>query len=223
MMQENKTCCIHTTLPGKWIFRSRWFVGNYEKKRPRILCVRSVWRSSDQSSTCRSSSKNIWKFCLFYSDNKMIAWWSNMVDTFWGNLQSVQRYSYMGFFSGLCSLYADWLSGQTLITWTMHTIYISRQIVITIIIFIIIHKNVMLSFFVHVNACSNVILLFVHWSTGCKKIWYACRHDQECVQENQEGVCVAVCSLFIHGYCTSFLKNMTIPYLCLWIKCIPNL
>ena len=60
-------------------------------KEPRILCLCSMWRSSDKSPNCRSSSENIWKFCLFYSHNNKITWLSNITDTFWGNLQGTQR------------------------------------------------------------------------------------------------------------------------------------
>ena len=47
-----------------------------------ILCARSTSRSREQSTKRRSRSENMWKVCLFYSQNNKIVWLSNMADTF---------------------------------------------------------------------------------------------------------------------------------------------
>ena len=40
------------------------------KKKPMILCSCSIMSTScEQSMECRPSSKNVWKFCLFYVQN----------------------------------------------------------------------------------------------------------------------------------------------------------
>ena len=61
--------------PCQRIFRHRWFVGNYDIKRPMSLCTR------EQSKKHRSRCENVWMFCLFCSHNSKIA---NMADTFLG-------------------------------------------------------------------------------------------------------------------------------------------
>ena len=79
-----------------------------------ILCARSTSRSREQSTKRRSRSENMWKVCLFYSQNNKIVWLSNMADTFWRNSRGAQRF--VGF-SWSCFSDADWLGWQTPITW----------------------------------------------------------------------------------------------------------
>ena len=53
------------------------------KKNYMILCARSTWRLSEQSTKCRSRGKNIPKVCLFYSQNNRTL---HFADTFLRNL-----------------------------------------------------------------------------------------------------------------------------------------
>ena len=80
-----------------------------------LLCARSTSRSREQSTNRRSHSENMWKVCLFFSQNNKIVWLSNMADTFLRNLRCAQRF--VGFCSWLCLSDADWLGRQTPITW----------------------------------------------------------------------------------------------------------
>ena len=49
-----------------------------------ILCALSTSISHEQRTKRRRSSENMWKVCLFYSQNNKIVWLSNVADTFWG-------------------------------------------------------------------------------------------------------------------------------------------
>ena len=79
---------LHKTDLTNWcmamwlLLRPRWFVGNQDKKKLMILCARSTSRSREQSTKRVSRSENMWKVCLFYSQNNKIVWLSNMADTF---------------------------------------------------------------------------------------------------------------------------------------------
>ena len=64
-------------------------MGNQDKK-PMILCARGTSRSREQSTKRRSRSENIWKVCLFYSQNNKIVWLSNMADIF-GEFHEVRK------------------------------------------------------------------------------------------------------------------------------------
>ena len=85
--------------------------------RPMILCAHSTSRSREQSTKGRLKNENMWKVCLFYSENKKILWVSNMADTFlfWEIHEGRQGY---GLFSWMCFLGDNWLGRQTPITWT---------------------------------------------------------------------------------------------------------
>ena len=80
-----------------------------------ILCARSLSRSREQSAKRRSSSENMWKVSLYYSQNNKIVWLSNMADTFL-EIQEVRK-GLWAFVSWLCFSGADWLVRQTPITW----------------------------------------------------------------------------------------------------------
>ena len=62
------------------ILRPRWFVG--ETKSPWSFANVIPSRSSEQSTKRRSRSENMWKVCLFCSQNNKIVWLSNAADTF---------------------------------------------------------------------------------------------------------------------------------------------
>ena len=57
-----------------------------------ILWARSMSTSCEQSAKHRSRSEDMWKVCLFYSQNNKIVWFSNMADTVWRNLRVAQRF-----------------------------------------------------------------------------------------------------------------------------------
>ena len=63
-----------------------------------ILCARSLSRSREQSAKRRSSSENMWKVSLYYSQNNKIVWLSNMADIIFRNSGGAQR------FVGFCFL-----------------------------------------------------------------------------------------------------------------------
>ena len=73
-------------------------------KKPMILCARTTLRSREQSTKCRSPSENMWKVCLFYSQNNKIVWLSNMADSWCAKV--------CGLFY-LIVLCGCWLAGQT--------------------------------------------------------------------------------------------------------------
>ena len=80
-----------------------------------IFCAHSMWRSSERSTKRRSRSENMWKVCLFYSQNNKIEWLSYITaDTFWRNLRGAQRYVGFYFLVVLCGC---WLAEQTPVTW----------------------------------------------------------------------------------------------------------
>ena len=84
-------------------------VGNQEKELT-ILCTCWMLRSSEQSKKCRSHSKNMWKVCLFYSQNNKTVWLSNMADTF------LEKFTRCAKVCGLVFLdcaFECWLAGQT--------------------------------------------------------------------------------------------------------------
>ena len=79
-------------------------------KKYMILCAPGTSRSREQSSKCKSSSENMWKVILFYSQNNTIIWLSNVTECLvW---RCVGCLFFLLFFLG-----ADWLGRQTLITW----------------------------------------------------------------------------------------------------------
>ena len=91
-----------------------------------IHCGRSTSRSREQSMKRRSRSENMWKICLFYSQNNKIVWLSNMADTFFlRNLGGAQRN--VGFFSWLCFTDADWLNRQIPDTFNQETVFLSAD------------------------------------------------------------------------------------------------
>ena len=65
-----------------------------------VIKMKSPWSfghvvcrfASEQSAKHRSLSEDMWKVCLFYSQNNKIVWFSNMADTFWRNLRVAQRF-----------------------------------------------------------------------------------------------------------------------------------
>ena len=65
-----------------------------------ILCARSTSRSREQSTKRISRSENMWKVCLFYSQNNKIVWLSNMALTW--EIHEVF----------LIVLFGCWLAGQ---------------------------------------------------------------------------------------------------------------
>ena len=109
--QNTLSVAVKTTM---W---SDWFVGNQDLKKnePKILCARSTSRSSEQSTKCRSHSERCERFV--YSVVK-ITWlydYQKWRTHFSRNSRGAQRF--MVFFSWLCFRDADWLGGQTAITW----------------------------------------------------------------------------------------------------------
>ena len=86
-----------------------------------VIKIKSPWffahvvRPDHVNSTkLKSSSENMRKVCLFYSQNNIIVWLSNMADTF---LEKFTRYAKVhGLFSWLHFSGADWLCRQ-MITW----------------------------------------------------------------------------------------------------------
>ena len=114
------------------------------KKKPMILCARSMSRSREQRTKCRSSSENTWKVCLFYSQNNKVVWLSNMTDTFFekfailfpraSSLPRQRGWKFArfakvcGLFSWLCFWDADWLGEQIPITWIMVGFEIIRRL-----------------------------------------------------------------------------------------------
>ena len=57
-----------------------------------ILCARCTSRSNEQSTKNKLPSENMWKVCLFFSQNNKIVWLSNMAEHFWRNSRSAQRF-----------------------------------------------------------------------------------------------------------------------------------
>ena len=93
-------------------FIDLWII---EIEKPIILCTCSTSRSSEQSMIHRSRSKNMWKVCLFYSQNTKIVWLSNMADTFFEKFPKCAKVCGLFF---LIVLFGCWLVMQTtLITW----------------------------------------------------------------------------------------------------------
>ena len=93
------------------IFWPCWFVGNLDlKKRPIILCARSMLRSREQSVRRRPSRENMWKtwkVCLFNSQsNKIIKHGQHICVR---NSQGAQRF--VDFFFSIV-LFGCWLAGQ---------------------------------------------------------------------------------------------------------------
>ena len=83
--KRNELIYVTTLSPNQFqpvhrVFGPCWFVGNWDKK-PMILCACSKPRSREQSMKLRPSSENVWKVCLFYSQNNKSLWLSNMADT----------------------------------------------------------------------------------------------------------------------------------------------
>ena len=99
-------------------------------KKPMILCVCSRSRSSQQSTKRRSRSKNIPKFCLFYSHNNKIVWLSGIADTFniWEILEVCK--GLWAFFLLIVFFGTDWLGRQTPITWIVYlpSVRVCREI-----------------------------------------------------------------------------------------------
>ena len=97
---------IFSDLTDLWVIKVR--------KKPMILCACSIMSTScEQSMECRPSSKNVWKFCLFYvQNNKDYQTWPTHLFE-----KLVKCAKACGIFlSRLCFVGADWLSRHTLIT-----------------------------------------------------------------------------------------------------------
>ena len=101
-------------LPCDWIFWPHWFVGNQDKKAHDALHTHCTLH--EQSMKCRTSSKNMWKVCLFsyQSQNSTILWLPNMTNTIVWEILEVCK-GLWAFFSRLTFSDADWL---TLIIWS---------------------------------------------------------------------------------------------------------
>ena len=80
-----------------------------------VLCKRSTSRSSEQSMKHQSRSENMWKVCLFYSEDYKVLWLSNMADMFLEKFTKCTKDC--GVFSWLCFRDVDWLGIQSPITW----------------------------------------------------------------------------------------------------------
>ena len=81
-----------------------------------ILCAHRTWRPREQSTKRTSRSENMWKVCLFYSQNYQIEWLSNVADTFFEKFKKCTK-ACGSLFSWLCFMDADWLWRKTPITW----------------------------------------------------------------------------------------------------------
>ena len=98
-----------------------------------IIKIKSLWSfvhvvHRDQVNRTRNtwiSSENVWKVCLFYSQNNKIFWWSNVRDTF-SELKVCGLSSWFWFWD------ADhWLGRQALqITWQYSNIYNKTYLII---------------------------------------------------------------------------------------------
>ena len=72
--------------------------------------ARSTLRSSEHSTKRTSRDENMWKVCLFYSQNNKIVWLSNMADIFFLEIHQVHK-GLWAFF--LIVLFECWLAEQT--------------------------------------------------------------------------------------------------------------
>ena len=78
--------------------------------------VRRDQVNTDHTVQHRSYSENLWKVCLFCSQNNKIVWLSNMARHILRNVQGVQRF--VGFFLFLdFAFHADWLSRWSHVTY----------------------------------------------------------------------------------------------------------
>ena len=97
-------CILYESLPNHVIgfsdLTDLWVI---KIKKPMILCTRCTSRSRDQSTKRRSRSENIWKVCLFFSQNNKIVWLSNVVDTFLEKLKRCAKVC--GLFSLDCTFW----------------------------------------------------------------------------------------------------------------------
>ena len=94
-----------------------------------MMCT-STLRSSEQRRKCRTRSENVWRVCLFYSQNNKIVWLSNMTDAFFEKFTRCAKVCGLFFLDCAFWMLIGW--ADKLCSYTINWLFVGRHAVTTI-------------------------------------------------------------------------------------------